>query len=145
MDELWMSNDIWNLPFEDSTGFIKNVDTEKVLTVISDFNVVEEYADVLDPEYPDYGNFFQIWRRGIANPDGFFNFTIHYNGSEKLLTAKSNETLKIKGLYIYYKKHYWVCLSVRPKNFFCIFHHVLISWKICVILGHFASFGDNLE
>ena len=79
----WISHDQWELPPEDSTGAIRNVDTGMVLG-IDGLHVLEEIWD----ESPE-----QIWKIGKSDTSGYFTITNQASG--KPLTAPAAFYLSI--------------------------------------------------
>ena len=92
-DETWKSNVFWELPPPGSNGYIKNVGTQKFLSVVTDANhfttkVVEE----------TFGkNPGLKWKRGTSDNEGYF--TLKNIATGKLLTAQSKGGFRIEGTY----------------------------------------------
>ena len=78
------------MPPENSTGYVKNIDTNKVLGVETD------YLTVLEEKLSTTNNTEQKWKREMADKRGYFYLT--NSAIEKVLTAKSKDKLTIEGM-----------------------------------------------
>ena len=92
----WISTSHWELPPEESTGYIKNIDTDMVLGVVNDSSVPG--SEVLEGKI-NLDKTGQKWKRGNADKEGYFTL-IKCGSEDVLLTAKSKKRLTIEGMYM---------------------------------------------
>ena len=90
---IWQSRHEWKFQSVEKKGgkiYIENISNNRVLATPDNFRLVE---DTFDKEKAG-----QKWKKGPANPEGFF--TLENLESKKFLTAVKDK-LVIKGNYLY--------------------------------------------
>ena len=85
---IYLSNDKWKLKSKGTLVYIENSSKNKILAVGDNDNVSEEVLVRNDTK--------QLWNKGVANSEGYFTLT----NSQKVLTAVSVNSIKIKGKFI---------------------------------------------
>ena len=84
------SDDFWNFEtYDDAFIYIENTSKTKVLGATSDGEVIlEDFEE---------GKAHQLWKKGELDAEDYF--TLENSGEPKVLTAISESSLEIKGMY----------------------------------------------
>ena len=109
-----------DLPIGENEGMITNKIDDKVLTVIKDEVVWQEYSDGNDTN--------QIWTRGVPFSESLQSencFTLQNPDSGLYLTATGGDTLEIQGKMMIQGAKEWPCLFLSLKT--TIFHVLIFS------------------